>query len=74
MFDDPFKAFEYTFNNHFIYGIKGYDIHSQDEFNDALADALNRKKPAVLNCFIGMDEKVLPMVAPGAAINDMIFE
>jgi hypothetical protein len=25
MFDDPFKAFEYTFNNHFIYGIKGYD-------------------------------------------------
>ncbi|MBP3889280.1 MAG: biosynthetic-type acetolactate synthase large subunit [Cellulosilyticum sp.] len=56
------------------YGIKGYDIHSQDEFNDALADALNRKKPAVLNCFIGMDEKVLPMVAPGAAINDMIFE
>lgn len=56
------------------YGIKGYDVHSQDEFNDALADALNRKKPALLNCFIGMDEKVLPMVAPGAAINDMIFE
>ena len=56
------------------YGIKGYDIHSQDEFNEALAEALRRKKPAVLNCFIGMDEKVLPMVAPGAAINDMIFE
>lgn len=56
------------------YGIKGYDIHSQDEFNDALADALNRHKPAVLNCFIGMDERVLPMVAPGAAINNMILE
>ena len=56
------------------YGIKGYDIHSQDEFNEALADALNRHKPAVLNCFIGMDERVLPMVAPGAAINNMILE
>lgn len=56
------------------YGIKGYDVHSQEEMNEALSDALSRKKPAVLNCFIGMDEKVLPMVAPGAAINDMIFE
>ena len=56
------------------YGIKGYDIHSQEEFNDAFRDALNRHKPAVLNCFIGMDERVLPMVAPGAAINNMILE
>lgn len=56
------------------YGIKGYDIQSKEEFNEALADALSRKKPAVLNCIIGKDEKVLPLVAPGAAINDMIFE
>lgn len=56
------------------YGIKGYDIHSQEEFNIALEEALNAHKPAVLNCFIGIDEKVLPMVAPGAAINQMILE
>ena len=56
------------------YGIKGYDIHTQAEFDEALSDALSRHKPAVLNCFIGIDEKVLPMVAPGAAINEMILE
>ena len=56
------------------YGIKGYTIESQEAFNVALEEALASHKPAVLNCFIGMDEKVLPMVAPGAAINNMILE
>lgn len=56
------------------YGIKGYDVHSQEDFDKALKEALSRHKPAVLNCFIGMDERVLPMVAPGAAINNMILE
>ena len=56
------------------YGVKGYDIHTQEEFNKAFSKALSRRKPAVLNCFIGMDERVLPMVAPGAAIDQIILE
>ena len=56
------------------YNIKGYDIHTQEEFANALKDALQRRKPALLNCHIGKDEKVLPMVAPGSAINDLILE
>lgn len=56
------------------YGVKGYDIHTQEEFNKAFSEALSRRKPAVLNCFIGMDERVLPMVAPGAAIDQIILE
>ena len=56
------------------YGVKGYDIHTQEEFTVAFSEALERRKPAVLNCFIGMDEKVLPMVAPGAAIDQIILE
>lgn len=56
------------------YGVKGYDIHTQEEFSKAFAEALSHHKPAVLNCFIGMDEKVLPMVAPGAAIDQIILE
>ena len=56
------------------YGIKGYDIYTQEEFNKAFSEALSQRKPAVLNCFIDMDEKVLPMVAPGAAIDQIILE
>lgn len=56
------------------YGVNGYNVHTQEEFNKAFAEALSKGKPAVLNCFIDMDEKVLPMVAPGAAIDQIILE
>lgn len=56
------------------YGVKGYDVFTQEDFKRALADALGRRKPALINCHVGMDEKVLPMVAPGAPINDLILE
>ncbi len=54
------------------YGIKGYEVHTQEEFSEAFNEALQLGKPVVINSFIGIDEKVLPMVAPGAAICDII--
>ena len=56
------------------YGIKGYAVNSQEDFTEAFRDALAAKRPALLNCYVGIDEKVLPMVAPGAAINELIIE
>ncbi|MEG0012756.1 MAG: biosynthetic-type acetolactate synthase large subunit [Cellulosilyticaceae bacterium] len=56
------------------YGIKAYDVYTQEDFKEALGDALGNRVPALINCHIGMDEKVLPMVAPGAPINDLILE
>lgn len=56
------------------YGIKGYDVFSQDDFKEAFKDAFENHRPALLNCHVGEDEKVLPMVAPGAPINDLILE
>lgn len=56
------------------YNIKGYDIFTQEDFKEALKDALKHNRPALLNCHVGEDEKVLPMVAPGAPINDLILE
>lgn len=56
------------------YNIKGYDIFTQEDFKEALQDALKHNRPALLNCHVGEDEKVLPMVAPGAPINDLILE
>lgn len=56
------------------FGVKNYCIRTREEFTVALQDALVLGKPALLNCYIDQDEKVLPMVAPGAAINELILE
>nr|WP_302598245.1 biosynthetic-type acetolactate synthase large subunit [uncultured Cellulosilyticum sp.] len=56
------------------FGVKGYTVRTQEDFIEAFSEALAAHKPAVLNCFIDMDEKVLPMVAPGAAIDNLILE
>ena len=42
----------------------------QEEFKEAFARALTLGKPIVIDCQIGSDDKVWPMVAPGAAISE----
>lgn len=54
------------------YGIKGFRIKSNDEVEEVLKEALAMKKPVVIECDIHPDEKVYPIVPPGAAINDLI--
>ena len=39
---------------------------------DALRQALQRPGPCLIHAFIDMNEKVYPMVPPGAANTDMI--
>jgi len=49
-------------------GADGYRATSVAEFEEALKNAIANKKPAVIDCIIDKDDKVWPMVAPGAAI------
>jgi len=49
-------------------GATAYTVTTVEEFEKALAAALKGKGPQVIDCQIGMDDKVWPMVAPGAAI------
>jgi len=49
-------------------GATAYTVTTLAEFDKALAKALKGKGPQVIDCQIGMDDKVWPMVAPGAAI------
>ena len=49
-------------------GATAYTVRTVKEFDQALAAALKGKGPQVIDCQIGMDDKVWPMVAPGAAI------
>ena len=54
------------------FGAKGFRVTSQAEFEEAFAKALAENVPVVLDCIIDCDDKVLPMVAPGADISDFL--
>lgn len=55
-------------------GAEGIRAASREEFADAFARALTLKKPVVIDCQIDCDDKVWPMVAPGAAISEAFDE
>ena len=55
-------------------GTVGIRATSQQEFRAALEEALTLNKPVVIDCQIDSDDKVWPMVAPGASISDAFDE
>lgn len=55
-------------------GAEGIRATTQEEFKDAFAKALTLGKPVVIDCQIDSDDKVWPMVAPGAAISEAFDE
>lgn len=55
-------------------GAVGIRATTREEFRDAFASALKLNKPVVIDCQIDSDEKVWPMVAPGAAISEVFDE
>lgn len=55
-------------------GAEAKRVTTQQEFAEAFAEALQTKKPYVIDCIIDSDDKVWPMVAPGAPINESFDE
>ena len=55
-------------------GAKGVRVTTQAEFKEAFREALASGKPVVIDCQIDQDDKVWPMVAPGAAISEAFDE
>lgn len=51
-------------------GCEARRVTSREEFEAAFAEALECKTPFVIDCIIDSDDKVWPMVAPGAPINE----
>ncbi len=49
-------------------GAKGITVRTLEEFESALKEAVTADGPVVIDCIINEDEKVWPMVAPGAPI------
>lgn len=55
-------------------GIKAFRITKKEEVEDVLKEAIALKAPVVIDCQIDCDDKVWPMVAPGAAIEEVFTE
>jgi acetolactate synthase-1/2/3 large subunit len=56
------------------YGIKGIRVEKEDQVEEALRYALSLDEPIIVNCIINEENKVLPMVAPGAPIHEIIYK
>ena len=56
------------------FGAKGYRAATPAEFKAVFADAMKQKGPSWIDCRIGKDEKVLPMIPGGGTVNDIIME
>ncbi len=55
-------------------GAKAYRVTKKEELETVLKEALDLKMPVVLDCQIDCDDKVWPMVAPGAPIQEAFSE
>lgn len=55
-------------------GAKAIRVTTKEEVDDAIKEALAAEEPVVIEVVIGQDDKVWPMVAPGAAIEDAFDE
>ena len=56
------------------FGLKGYHCENMAQFRAAFAEAMTRKGPTWIECMIGKDEKVLPMIPGGATVDNIIME
>ncbi len=54
------------------YGVKGMRLSADDDPDAVLKAAVELGEAVVVDCEIPTDDKVYPMVAPGASISDMI--
>lgn len=54
------------------YGIKSMRITKNEEIEDTLKLALSLNQPIIVECDICPNDKVFPIVAPGASITDLI--
>lgn len=55
-------------------GAKGIRVTTREAFKEAFSQAMEWNQPVVIDCQIDPDDKVWPMVAPGAAISEVFDE
>jgi len=55
-------------------GVKGIRVTTLEELDTAIKTAIDLGEPVMIDCIIDSDDKVWPMVAPGASISEAFSE
>ena len=67
---DPVEVFKLAE----AFGAKGMTIATEKDIEPVLRAALAENGPVLIDCKIGIDDKVLPMIAPGKSFDSIITE
>ena len=54
--------------------IKNFKAETKEEFESAFKKAMEINEPVLINSFIDIDERVLPMIPAGKSLDDIIIE
>ncbi len=78
-FDKRFSGTTIERNTDFVklaeaFGAKGYRLDNVEDVESVLKEALAQEGPVVVHVPIDKDDKVFPMVPPGAFIKDLIMD
>ena len=49
-----------------------YEAKTKEEYQEAINQIVKRRRPCILNAYVEINEKVLPMVAPSAPIDNIM--
>ena len=55
------------------YQAAAFNVTKPEEVDNAIKEALALKKPVLINCELGADDKVFPMVPPGRGIDEFVL-
>ena len=56
------------------FSIKNFKAETKEEFQEVFKKALSINEPVLINSFVDMDERVLPMIPGGCSVDDIIIE
>ncbi|MDR2714713.1 MAG: biosynthetic-type acetolactate synthase large subunit [Coriobacteriales bacterium] len=55
------------------FGAEGCKVETSEQLSQALDTAFAATGPYLIDCVIGADDKVFPMIPPGGTVNDMLL-
>ena len=55
-------------------GVSYYECFTRDDYSKAIEETVRLRRPTLINAHVEIDEKVLPMVAPGHQIDDIMLK
>ena len=55
-------------------GVSYYECFTRDDYSKAIEETIKLRRPTLINAHVEIDEKVLPMVAPGHQIDDIMLK